>query len=176
MTSTSSALTKLPATSTWLVDAVAFLLDTNVVSEMRKSKPDPNVTAWFADNSAAMAYISVLVVGEIRRGIDLARVRDRGRAAALDSWLDQLVDTYQDRVLAVSIAAAEEWGRMLAVPQPPPIVDTLMAATAKAHRLTLVTRNVKDVARTGVPMVNPFEPRTAAQNQGSAGRPGHHTT
>ncbi|MEV7627350.1 type II toxin-antitoxin system VapC family toxin [Actinoplanes sp. NPDC089786] len=136
---------------------MAFLLDTNVVSEMRKSRPDRNVVAWFRDNSAAVAYISVLVVGEIRRGIELTRPGDQGRADALDSWLDQLVKVYQDRVLPVSVAAAEEWGRLLAVPQPPPVVDALMAATAKAHRLTLVTRNVKDVERTGVAVVNPFE-------------------
>jgi predicted nucleic acid-binding protein len=137
---------------------VSFLLDTNVVSEMRKSAPNRRVVTWFRDNADADAYISVMVVGEIRRGIELLRSRDAGRAAAHDSWLGHVVETYQDRVLPVSLAAAEEWGRLLSTPQPPPTVDALMAATAKVHRLTLVTRNVKDVERTGVAVINPFDP------------------
>jgi predicted nucleic acid-binding protein len=137
---------------------VAFLLDTNVVSEMRKSAPDRRVADWFRENADEAAYISVMVVGEIRRGIERLRPRDAGRAVALDSWLDQVVDMYQQRLLPVSVAVAEEWGRLLSDPQPPPIVDALMAATAKVHRLTLVTRNVKDVAGTGVAVLNPFEP------------------
>lgn len=135
---------------------MAFLLDTNVVSELRKSKPDPNVIAWHARSVDAEVFISVLVVGEIRRGIERVRGRDPDRARALDAWLNGLVATYRDRLLPVTAAIAEEWGR-LAVAQPPPVIDGLMAATALVHRLTLVTRNVSDVARTGVPVLNPFE-------------------
>jgi toxin FitB len=136
---------------------VSFLLDTNVVAEMRRSAPDRRVVTWFRDNADEAAYLSVMVIGEIRKGIERLRPRDAGRAAAIDSWLDQVVETYEQRLLPASVAVAQEWGRLLAVPQPPPPVDALMAATAKVHRLTLVTRNVKDVEGTGVAVINPFE-------------------
>ncbi len=136
---------------------MAFLLDTNVVSELRKSAPDEHVLRWSRAHASAGVYISTLVVGEIRRGIERLRARDPGHADRLELWLDGLVTTYHDRVLPVSVAVADEWGVLSAAPQPPPIIDGLMAATAKHHGLTLVTRNVADVERTGVPVVNPFD-------------------
>jgi toxin FitB len=136
---------------------MAFLLDTNIVSELRKSAPDANVARWSRVNARAGAYISALVVGEIRQGIERVRPRDPKQADVLEGWLDGLVDIYRDRILPVSVVVAEEWGRMNAATKPPPIVDGLMAATAKVHRLTLATRNVADMARTGVPLVNPFD-------------------
>jgi toxin FitB len=136
---------------------VAFLLDANVVSEFRKARPDSNVLAWHTQNTNADAFISVLVIGEIRRGIERIRPRDPRQAVALNGWLTGLVTTYHDRVLPVTSEISDEWGR-LAVAQPPPVIDGLMAATARVHGLTLVTRNVADVARTGVRVVNPFEP------------------
>jgi predicted nucleic acid-binding protein len=137
---------------------VAFLLDTNVVSELRKRRPDPHVLAWHGRHVDADAYISALVVGEISQGIDRVRTRDPRQADALQFWLVQLLGTYQDRILPVSLDVAQEWGRLAGAPQPPPVVDGLMAATAIVHRLTLVTRNVAHVAGTGVALVNPFEP------------------
>jgi predicted nucleic acid-binding protein len=135
---------------------VAYLLDTNVVSELRKTAPDPRVTQWHASHSHADVYLSTLVIGEIRRGIDRLRPRDPKQADALERWLSRLAASYRDRLLPVTTQVAEEWGRMSATTQPPPVVDGLMAATASVHRLTLVTGNVADVARTGVPLVNPF--------------------
>lgn len=137
---------------------MAFLLDTNVVSELCKRTPHPHVLAWYERNVAAHAYVSVLVLGEIRQGIERIRRRDPAQAEALERWLDGLVAGYRDRILPVTADVAQEWGRLGASAQPSPCVDGLMVATARVHRLVLATRNVGDVAGTGVPVVNPFEP------------------
>lgn len=134
-----------------------FLLDTNVLAELRKgARGSSRVTTWFASLDPDSILLSVLTVGEIRRSIDSVRRRDRRGAAALERWLRRLVRAHDDRILPVDLAIAEEWGR-LNVADPLPVVDGLLAATAKVHGLTLATRNVKDVARTGVPVVNPFD-------------------
>jgi predicted nucleic acid-binding protein len=114
--------------------------------------------AWMRRQAEVKAetYLSVLVVGEVRKGIDQVRPRDPRQADALEAWLASLVEAYADRILPITAAIAEEAGRMTAACRPP-LLDGLMAATAKVHRLTFVTRNVADVARTGVPVVNPFE-------------------
>lgn len=133
-----------------------FLLDTNVVSELRKGpRADRKLTEWFKGLESGDLFLSVLVVGEIRRGIERIRRRDPKSAQALDRWLSGLSAGFEDRVLSVDRRVAEEWGRMN-VPDPLPVVDSLMAATAKVHGLVLATRNVKDVASTGVKTVNPF--------------------
>lgn len=128
------------------------------MSELRKATPNPNVLAWHQDQTLAEAYVSVLVIGDIRQGIERVRPRDPKQAEILERWLVGLTVVYKDRVLPVTADIAEEWGRMNASPQRPPIIDGLMAATAKVHRLTLVTRNVADVAVTGVRVLNPFDP------------------
>jgi hypothetical protein len=137
---------------------VGFLIDTNVLSELRKrERANANVVAWMKRARDADLYLSVLVVGEIRRGIERIRGRDGAQADAIEHWLAEVTTTFGARVLPISSAIAEAWGRMSAS-NPPPVVDGLLAATAKVHGLTLVTRNVADVARTGVTVVNPFEP------------------
>jgi len=135
---------------------LSYLLDTNVISELRKGeRADPNVTAWFADLADEEIFLSVLTIGEIRRGIESVRRRDPDSAAALDRWLALLSEAHADRILPVDRAIAEEWGRMN-IPDPLPVVDGLLAATARVLGLTLVTRNVADVKDTGVELVDPF--------------------
>ncbi len=134
-----------------------FLLDTNVIAELRKgARANARVRAWFSDLDSDAIVLSVLTIGEIRRGVDNLRRRDPRSARALERWLRRLVIEHHERILPVDLTTAEEWGR-LNVPDPIPVVDGFLAATAKIHGLTLATRNVKDVGRTGVPLVNPFE-------------------
>jgi toxin FitB len=136
---------------------VKFLVDTNVLAELRKgARANPRVRSWFASLEPDAIVLSVLTIGEIRRGIDNIRRRDATAARALERWLRRLITEHGDRLLPVDLEVAEEWGR-LNVPQPLPVIDALLAATAKVHGLTVATRNVKDVARTGVDWVNPFE-------------------
>jgi hypothetical protein len=137
---------------------VGFLLDTDVISEPRKGKPNPNALAWLRRQAATGAemYLSVMAIAEIRKGIEQVRSRAPRQAEALEEWVSDLRGIYADRILPVDAAVADEWGRLTAAVRPP-IVDGLMAATAKVHRLTLATRNIADVARTGVPVVNPFD-------------------
>jgi predicted nucleic acid-binding protein len=135
---------------------LSYLLDTNVISELRKGRrADPNVTAWFADLADEEIFLSVLTIGEIRRGIESVRRRDPDSAATLDRWLSSLSDAHGDRVIPIDDVIAGEWGRMN-VPDPLPVVDGLLAATARVLGLTLATRNVADVESTGVELCNPF--------------------
>lgn len=136
---------------------MGFLIDTNVVSELRKGKKaNAKVRQWFESTDESDIYLSVLTLGEIRNGVERLRRRDPASAAVLESWLHQLVMTTTDRVLPITPAIADRWGR-LGVPDPLPVIDSLLAATALVHGLTLATRNVADVKRTGVPVFNPFE-------------------
>lgn len=133
-----------------------LLLDTNIVSELRKQdRMNPGLRDWWNENQSSELWLSVLVLGELRRGIELLRRRDESSARALDGWLAGLVDEFGDRLLPVDERIAETWGR-LGVPDAVPIIDGLLAATALVHDLTLVTRNVGDVERTGVSALNPF--------------------
>lgn len=135
---------------------MSYLLDTNVISELRKGeRANSNVSSWFTGLADEEIYLSVLTIGEIRRGVESVRRRDPDSAAVLDSWLARLVEAHPDRILPVDRAITEEWGRMNA-PDPLPVVDGLLAATAKVVGLTLVTRNVADVERTGVELLDPF--------------------
>ncbi len=135
---------------------MSWLLDTNIVSELRKGeRANPGLGEWFAQAEEDSLYTSVLVIGELRRGIESLRRRDMPSALALDHWLASLVDGFADRILAIDQEVAERWGR-LNVPDPVPTVDGLLAATALVHGMTLVTRNTRDVARTGVSLLDPM--------------------
>ena len=135
-----------------------FLLDTNVISEIRKrERTDRNVARWVAATPVRDIGTSVIVLAEIRRGIELKRRSDPEQGAALDRWFAQMRSRLEDRVLHVDEAVAEAWAR-LSVPNPLPLIDGLLAATAQVHDLTLVTRNVADMARTGISVLNPFSP------------------
>lgn len=136
-----------------------YLVDTNIISEVRKgSRCNPNVAAWYASIDDGAIYLSVLVLGEIRKGIEKARSNNSGHAQALENWLATLRTAYRERVLPVDQSVAEEWGRMTAG-RSVPSIDALLAATAKVHRMTLVTRNLPDVADLGAQVLNPFEAR-----------------
>jgi predicted nucleic acid-binding protein len=134
---------------------VSFLLDTNVVSEIRKKSPDTNVSAWLSSVPASDLFLSVLVVGEIRQGVARLARRDSPGAAVLEQWLEQLIRIYGDRIVPVTVEVAQVWGRLNAT-EPVPVVDGLLAATALVRGWTLVTRNTADVAKTGVRLLNPF--------------------
>lgn len=135
---------------------MSYLLDTNVVSELRKGpRCDPRVASWFAGVSSEEIYLSALILGEIRKGIENIRRRDRPAAEALEGWFQELVATHSDRILPIDQPVADQWGRFN-VPDPLPVLDGLLAATASVYSLTLVTRNLKHVERTGVDCLNPF--------------------
>ncbi len=133
-----------------------WLLDTNVVSELGKRRADPHVTAWSNHIDPADLWLSVLVFGEIRCGIVRLIERDARRAQALQQWIAGLERTYENRILSVDGRIAMQWGDWHADHRLP-IIDGLLAATAFVHDLTLVTRNTKDVARTGIACLDPFK-------------------
>lgn len=134
---------------------MSWLVDTNILSELRKGdRAHERIRAWFTDAGEQELFTSVLVLGEVRRGIESIRRRDVPSALALEQWLVRLTTSFNDRVLPVDAEVADRWGA-LNVPDPVPTVDGLLAATALVHDLTLVTRNVRDVAGTGVRLLDP---------------------
>ena len=144
---------------------MTYLLDTNVISEIRKRSPDPQVLAWYNSLATAEIFISALTIGEIRQGIERLRRKDRDQAELLERWLEGLQLSYADHIIAVDAAVAEQWGR-LNVPDPLPVIDGLLAATARAHGLTLATRNTADLAMSGVALVNPWDGPRATGGRG----------
>lgn len=136
-----------------------FLIDTNVLSEARKgARANAGVRRFFADVDDEALHISVLVCGEIRKGIELLRAKDPRAANVLDRWLAALERDFASRILPVDGSVADPWGRLDAL-GPVSAIDGLLAATALTHDLTLVTRNVRHVRRTGVTVLDPFAER-----------------
>jgi len=136
---------------------MAFLLDTNIISELRKGRSDCNarVWSWYEATPLEEIYLSVLVLGEMRKGVEMKRKADPASAAALERWLREVARTHRARVLSISVEISEVWGRMTA-DSPLPVVDGLLAATARYYGLTVVTRNERDFQRCGVDYINPF--------------------
>ncbi|MEV3934547.1 type II toxin-antitoxin system VapC family toxin [Glycomyces sp. NPDC049804] len=133
-----------------------YLLDTNVLSELRRPEPDRSVMHWYDSTADADLHLSVMTIGEFRKGLARLRRKDPDRAAALALWLDHLLAPYASRILPVTPDVANVWGE-LNDPDPLPVIDAFIAATAIVHDMVLVTRNVKDFQRTGVRLLNPFD-------------------
>ncbi|HEV7923897.1 MAG TPA: type II toxin-antitoxin system VapC family toxin [Verrucomicrobiae bacterium] len=132
------------------------LIDTNVLSELRKERRcDPGVSKWFEETPEEELFISVLVLGEIRQGIERIRTRDPAQARALGQWLFRIATDFADRLLPLDERVADQWGR-LGLRQPTPALDAFLAATALVHGLTVVSRDEEGFRNTGVPVVNPF--------------------
>ena len=135
---------------------MSFLLDTNVISELAKTKPNFKVIAWLGSIPSTDLFLSVITLGEIRKGIEKKRAASPGNAARLEAWLTTLVLHYRSRVLPFDQDSADQWGRIMALHPTVPVEDSQLAATALQHRLTFATRNVRHIAKTGVPFVDPF--------------------
>ena len=134
-----------------------YLLDTNVISEVRKGRRcHEGVAAWYAQVSPSDLFLSALITGEIRKGVELARRRDPQKAKVLEAWLNDLEIRFSDRIIAVDIRVADTWGRMTAQ-RVVPVIDGLLAATAKVHGLTFVTRNIRQVLNLGTDLLDPFD-------------------
>lgn len=133
-----------------------FLLDTNILAELRKrDRCDAGVRTWFDAADDDHLHLSVLVLGEVRRGVELLRRRDPAAASQLDAWVHRIKSQFSARTLGINADICEIWGT-LGLQQPVPPIDGLLAATALCHDLVLVTRNVADLERTGARLLNPF--------------------
>ena len=143
---------------------IGFLLDTNILSELRKAnRCDAGVRDWVEGTPAVELYVSVLVLGEIRQGIERIRMRDQAQARALEKWLHGLSTEFADRILLVDERVADQWGR-LGLLQPVPTLDAFLAATALVHDLTMVSRDEDGFRNTGVRLINPFSKSKATGN------------
>lgn len=139
-----------------------YLLDTNVLSEIRKGpqRARPQVYQWWLGMRDQELFLSVITLGEIRKGIDRLGIRDVSQTLALERWLDEVKTTFRERVIDVSLAVAERWGKLQAM-RSLPEVDALLAASVLEYDLTLVTRNEADFEGLGIRVLNPFLPPPA---------------
>jgi predicted nucleic acid-binding protein len=135
---------------------VSFLVDTNVLSELRKHRRgNPNVYAWSKVTGWSALHTSWIAIAELKRGTELIRRHDKRQAGVFDAWIAEILDILQDRIHPVDRSVAEIWSDLM-VPNPRPPLDALIAATARSQGLTLVTRNIRDFADCGVPLLDPW--------------------
>jgi len=135
-----------------------YLIDTDILSEMRKQRRDAGVVAWFTKQRTADLFVSVISIGEIERGIALRRAADPDFATALAAWLDRVLALYDDRILPFDLKTARRWG-LLSAAIGNNSADLMIAATALENGLTVVTRNVTDFKPAGAGVLNPFSQR-----------------
>lgn len=135
---------------------MSYLLDTNVLSELRRKTPDAGVVEWFSRRPASTLYLSVLTLGELRKGIE--GVAEAERRMALTDWLEtDLPGFFAGRILPIDVQVADRWGRLVAAAgRPLPALDSLLGATAAQHGLSMVTRNTRDFADLGLDVINPW--------------------
>jgi toxin FitB len=135
---------------------MSYLIDTNVLSELRRKQPEPVVVRWFSQRPVGTLFVSVLTLGEIRKGIE--NLADQPRRLSLLDWLEtELPAFFSGRILTVDAPVADRWGRLVAqAGRPLPAIDSLLAATAAHHGFILVTRNLRDMSDLGVQIVNPW--------------------
>lgn len=131
-----------------------YLLDTNVVSELRRPRPHKSVVNWTQDIPADQLHLSSVTIGEIQAGIEITREQDPDKAEEIETWLERVIDAYE--VLPVDAAAFREWARLMHRQADNLLQDALIAAVAIVHRLTVVTRNIRDFEHLKVPVLNPF--------------------
>lgn len=135
---------------------MSYLLDTNVISELRRKTPEPSVIEWFSKRPASTLYLSVLTLGELRKGIE--SVKDLDRRMTLTDWLEtDLPAFFTGRILPIDVKVTDRWGRLLAAAgRPLPAIDSLLGATAHQYGLSVVTRNSRDFDNLGLSIINPW--------------------